>query len=475
MMMQAPAGKQTYIIYDPTGRELQVELEREPTPDEVKAIFDRYDQTRTRPQAPPELAEGAEVPSNVPGRPVAFGGPMRQMLQGAYATPEQQAQRKVEFIEALPAVAAMAATMAPPVAAATGLGGLALRTGVAGAAGMATAAATGSDLWDAFTEGAQQAALQVGGETVGRAVPWAVGKLGEGISGLAQKVYTGALKPSRAVRREFPKVSEQLFEQGRGINEKSLDAANDAIDALKTEVDDTILREARKGAPPVDTSDLMMAYQEMMNYADQLVANKSQGASIKKAIQREFEFLRERIGAGIDIVDAQARKRFFQKQADSAYAAVRSGQKSQLGWRDLMNMSVARELQNAIERRIPQIAGLNRQIQQQIGQSRALSDALGRIDNHMPFGSVSDVVAISSGVASGSAMTGVAAKLISQPSTSQFLATKAGIGGRGLANMSRSMNMPLTLRIGQVVTVGDRKMRIVKVSPDGTYEGVVVQ
>ena len=456
MMMQAPAGKQTYTIYDPTGRELQVELEREPTPDEVKAIFDRYDQTRTRPQAPPELAEGAEVPSNIPGRSVAFGGPMRQMLQGAYATPEQQAQRKAEFIETLPAVAATAATMAPPVAAAAGLGGLALRAGAAGAAGMATAGATGSDLWDAFTEGATQAAAQLGGEGLAKAIQ-TVGPI----------AYRGLLKPSSTVKREFPNAAKQLFEQGRGINQKSLDAANDTIDALRTEVDDAIVQAARKGAPSIDAVDLMMAYQEMMDYADTLVANKSQGPAIKQAIQKEFQYLARQLGKGVDVVDAQKRKRFFQAQADAAYEAVRRGQKSQLGWRDLMNMSVARELQNAIERRIPEVLPLNRQIQQQIGQARALSDAIGRIDNHMPFGSVSDVVAISSGIATNSATAAAMAKLLSFPRTAQFAVTQAG-------KLGRNVNLPLALRIGQVVTVGDRKMRIVKVSPDGTYEGVVV-
>jgi hypothetical protein len=457
MMMQAPAGKQTYTIYDPTGRELQVELEREPTPDEVKAIFDRYDQTRTRPQAPPELVEGAEVPSNVPGRSVAFGGPMRQMLQGAYATPEQQAERKAAFVDALPAVAATAATMAPPVAAAAGLGGLALRAGAAGAAGMATAGATGSDLWDAFTEGATQAAAQLGGEA-----------LGKGMVAFGQRMYSGFLKPSRAVRREFPKVAEQLYEQGRGITQESLDAANDTIDALRTEVDDAIVQGARKGVPSIDAVDLMMAYQEMMDYADTVVANKSQGPAIKQAIDKEFQYLARQLGKGVDVVDAQKRKRFFQSQADAAYEAVRRGQKSQLGWRDLMNMSVARELQNAIERRVPEVLPLNRQIQQQIGQARALSDAIGRIDNHMPFGSVSDVVSISSGMASGSAATGLAAKLASTAQTGQALAT-------GMGKLGRNVNLPLALRLGQIVTVGDQKLRVTKVSPDGNWEGVVVK
>jgi len=322
---------------------------------------------------------------------------------------------------------------------------------------MATAGATGSDLWDAFTEGAKQAAAQIGGEA-----------LGKGIVALGQRMYTGILKPSRAVRREFPKVAEQLYEQGRGINQDSLDAANDAIDALRSEVDNTIVQAAREGAPAIDAVDLMMAYQEMMDYANRAIANKSQGPAIKQAIEKEFKYLAKQLGSGVDVVDAQNRKRFFQAQADAAYEAVRRGQKSQLGWRDLMNMSVARELQNAIERRVPEVLPLNRQIQQQIGQARALSDAIGRIDNHMPFGSVSDVVSISSGIASGSAATGLAAKLASTAQTGQALAT-------GMGKLGRNVNLPLALRIGQVVTVGDRKMRIVKVSPDGTYEGVVVQ
>jgi len=452
-----PPTRSTYRITDPNGRVLRVQLERDPTEDEVKAIFERYDQTQPRPPAPAELTEGTEVPSNIPGRPVAFGGPMRSMLQGAYATPEQQAQRKAELIDALPAVAATAATMAPPVAAAAGLGGLALRAGVAGAAGMATAGATGSELWDAFTEGAKQAAAQIGGEAIGSAL----------VKG-GQRIYSGILKAGKSLKKEFPTVAEDLYSQGRGINADALEAVNDSIDALRTQVDNTIVQGARGGAAPIDATDLMMAYQEMMDYADQMIANKSQGPAIKQAIEKEFQYLKKQLGAGIDVVDAQARKRYFQNQADTAYAAVRRGNKSQLGWRDLMNMAVAREFQHAIERRLPEVAGLNRQIQSNIGQARALSDALGRIDNHMPFGSVSDVVAIGSGVAANSASAAAFAKLLSYPKTGQFAATQAG-------KLGRNVNLPLALRVGQIVTVGDRKMRIVKVSPDGTYEGVVVQ
>lgn len=450
-MMQSPTQTRSYIIYDPSGRELEVQLDHEPTPDEVKAIFDRYD--AQRPALPDVLKEGATVPSNMGGA-VAFGGPMRSMLQSAYATPEEQAQRMESAKQAAPALAATAATMYPPVAAATGLMGVAARAGAAGLAGATAAGATGSDLWDAFKAGAEQAVMQIGGEG-----------LAKGVTALGQRMYTGFLKPSRSVRREFPKVAEQLYEQGRGINQRSLDAANDTIESLRQEVDDTILQGARQNVPPIDTSDLMMAYQEMMDYADRMIANKSQGPAVKQAIEKEFQYLARKIGKGVDVVDAQNRKRFFQSQADAAYEAVRRGQKSQLGWRDLMNMSVARELQNAIERRLPEVAAKNRQIQQQIGQARALSDALGRIDNHMPFGSVSDVVSISSGLASGSALTGAAAKLASTAQTGQAIATQMG-------QMGRNVNFPLMLRLGQIVTVGDRKMRIVKVNPDGTYEGV---
>jgi hypothetical protein len=450
-MMQMPKSRSTYVINDPRGRELEVELDHDPTPEEVKAIFDRYD--AQRPTMPDVLKEGVTVPSSF-GGDVAFGGPMRSMLQSAYATPEERAQRMEAATQAAPGLAATAATMYPPVAAATGLMGVAARAGAAGVAGAATSAATGSDLWDAFKAGAEQAALQIGGEG-----------LAKGVTALGQRMYTGFLKPSRSVRREFPKVAEQLYEQGRGINQKSLDAANDAIESLRQKVDDTILQGARQNVAPIDTSDLMMAYQEMMDYADRMIANKSQGPAIKQAIEKEFQYLARKIGKGVDVVDAQNRKRFFQSQADAAYEAVRRGQKSQLGWRDLMNMSVARELQNAIERRLPEVTATNRQIQQQIGQARALSDALGRIDNHMPFGSVSDVVSISSGLASGSALTGAAAKLASTAQTGQAIATQMG-------KLGRNVNFPLTLRLGQVVTVGDRKMRIVKVNPDGTYEGV---
>lgn len=450
-MMQSPTQTRSYIIYDPFGRELEVQLDHEPTPDEAKAIFDRYD--AQRPALPDVLKEGATVPSNFGGE-VAFGGPMRSMLQSAYATPEEQAQRMETAKQAAPALAATAATMYPPVAAATGLMGVAARTGAAGVAGAATSAATGSDLWDAFKAGAEQAVMQIGGEG-----------LAKGVTALGQQWYTGFLKPSRSVRREFPKVAEQLYEQGRGINQRSMDAANDTIESLREEVDDIILQGARQNVPPIDTGDLMMAYQEMMDYADRMIANKSQGPAIKQAIEKEFQYLARKIGKGVDVVDAQNRKRFFQSQADAAYGAVRRGQKSQLGWRDLMNMSVARELQNAIERRLPEVADKNRQIQQQIGQARALSDALGRIDNHMPFGSVSDVVSISSGLASGSALIGAAAKLAATAQTGQAIATQIG-------QMGRNVNFPLTLRLGKIVTVGDRKMRIVKVNPDGTYEGV---
>ena len=450
-MMQMPKSRSTYVINDPRGRELEVELDHDPTPEEVKAIFDRYD--AQRPTMPDVLKEGVTVPSSF-GGDVAFGGPMRSMLQSAYATPEERAQRMEAATQAAPGLAATAATMYPPVAAATGLMGVAARAGAAGVAGAATSAATGSDLWDAFKAGAEQAALQIGGEG-----------LAKGVTALGQRMYTGFLKPSRSVRREFPKVAEQLYEQGRGINQRSLDAANDTIESLRQKVDDTIRQGARQNVAPVDTSDLMMAYQEMMDYAELMIATKSKGQVIKETIQKEFQHLANQFRNGKNVVDAQDIKREFQRQADAAYEAVRRGQKSQLGWRDLMNMSVARELQNAIERRLPEVAATNRQIQQQIGQARALSDALGRIDNHMPFGSVSDVVSISSGLASGSALTGAAAKLASTAQTGQAIATQMG-------QMGRNVNFPLTLRLGQVVTVGDRKMRIVKVNPDGTYEGV---
>jgi hypothetical protein len=429
------------------------------TPDELQRVRDE------------EQSNAPMEPTIGPQTDLSQYGPMRGLYESMAMTPKDKEVALAQVKEMLPTVAAGAASMFPPIAALGGLTGLATRAALSGVAAGATGAALGQTPKDAAMTGLTEAATSGVGDVVGAAV-----NLPAARKNIVQ-MYESVLKASNPLKREFGDIAKTLVDDKLPINDASFDFVQNDITRLRKDADSLIdqaalrLRSQPRGT--IGLNDVLTQVSLDPNNAKRVKTATDQIAQLKATLSR-----------GMDIKMANELKRQLQKQADSAYAQVRSGNRSQLSVKNLMDMAVARDLKVALENRVgPSLKNTNDAIVRRIGQARALSDAIMRIDKHMPFGSVSDIAAFTTAMATGSPAAGIAAKLISYPATSQA----AAIGASRVADVMsttpllRQMSQaqtPVTaqlLRIGNIVRIGNKNVLVTKVKENGEIDGVVLE
>ena len=385
-----------------------------------------------------EVADALESLSG-PTPPARGFGPMQLMMDDQANRESRRADAKANA----PMTAAMVATaLAPPTALAT--------IPVAAGAGYLGARLRGDSRRDAAVSGAIQGALEGGGLTMGKALQ-AVGR----------RVYRGLLKPAKAVRDEFPNVSNELLNARRRISPAGVEAADAAV-SESSRTADAMIDAAAPTAKPVQAMDIIPAFGEVADVTgkrvDVGVVPESEIAKITARVNRLF--LTASKDGGIPLKLAQELKKTAQEAAVGAYKQMRAGNIKQLGTDDLLDAATARGIKEAIEVRVPGIKEVNAETRRRLGQLTALEDAVGRTGNHLPFGSVSDLAAMAAGGLTHPAV-GVASKLSTFAPTGSTLAIAANeLGKRGSA-------IPQALRIGQIILMGGKPMRVTDLDENG--------
>lgn len=292
---------------------------------------------------------------------------------------------------------------APVTAALGGAAGTGVRNlirGLRSGQGVDLAASAG----EMATEGAKQGAMELAGGAVGR-----------GLKTVGTKLYGGLLKPSKAVRREFPTVVDDLIQDKRIISPGGwfgggLKGAEEAVEKAAGAADDLIAK-AGPTAPSISAQEIVKEFRPVVSTVrDRVRAGVVAPDELAKVGARGRRMVRTtNTGPGLEIAEAQRLKKAAQDAASGAYRQMRAGNIRQLGTDDLLDAATARGLRGALENRVPGLREANQATQRLIGQERALADAVGRTGNHLPFGSVSDLAAMGAGAAGGP-LTGIAAK-----------------------------------------------------------------
>lgn len=423
--------QQTFEVTAPDGRTVEITGDKMPTGAQLQAIFAKL--------PPPETPKANPLERMGPGYRDPMGN-MPTTFDGGWSDLKRNTR------EMAPVLGALAATaLVPPSAAYT------IPAAIAG--GTAGSLLRGDAPMDAVKRGGVEGALQAGGLTMGKALQM-----------FGSKLYRGMLKPSKAVREEFPNVSDELLEARRLITRGGADQAADAVTAASNKADAMTDAVASGGAPNMSVLEVSQPMKDVIDVVDKQIRSgvvpASEMSKITERITRMFD---EAGAAGYNLGESTDLKRTAQAAAVGAYNQMKRGNIKQLSTEDLLDAATARGFKEAIEARVPGIKDANALTQKLIGQSHAMEDAVGRTGNHIPFGSVSDLAAMTAGTL-GNPMLGAAVKA----STFAPSASALAIG----ANELGKRNLATAVRIGQLVWVNGKQQRVLAVNHDGTFEAV---
>ena len=389
--------------------------------------------------------KGAVVIDN-PNAPKPRYGPM-QLLMDDQANRETRA---AEFKANLPTTMAMLAT------AATGGAAWPIALPVAAGSGYIGARLRGDSREDAVKSGALQGAIEGTGRMVGGALRYTGGKL-----------YSGLLKAGKRIKEQYPDVAQQLLDARRLITRGGAEKAEAVLDESVAAADAMIDRAAQRGAPPVPAHEITPHFAEVTRATrDRVRIGDLPRTEYKRIADRIAVIMDTAKNGGVPLVEAQRLKRTAQRSAERAYVLMQQGHQGLLSTDDLLNAAVARGFKEAIEARVPGVAAQNALSQKLLGQSLALNQAVRRVENHLPLGSVSDLAALGMGHATGSTLVGAATKAATFAPTGSAAAILMNEMGK------RSGAIPNALRLGQVVMVGGQPVRVLAVNHEtGEFEG----
>jgi hypothetical protein len=232
-----------------------------------------------------------------------------------------------------------------------------------------------------FGEGAMTGAKDAG---ITGAIQGGVEGLGRGVGRLmtsgARRLYQSALKPSVAIRREFPDVVATGLREGVNVSRRGGEKAGQLLTQSTQQADD-VIRQASGSASPVRPRELGPALHPAREEAGKRAAIGL--ADDTPEIAERLLTMHRRNPRGIPLDRAQALKKTAQDQADSAYRTMERGA-SIRAVDPQTNVGIARGLREAIEARVPAVSPINQRTQALKGLDKAISEAEGRIGNTLP-------------------------------------------------------------------------------------------
>lgn len=347
---------------------------------------------------------------------------------GAFTAPPQTVQQQP------PAAQAPARGMLPMAGGFVGslvgtVGGVPGRIAGAGVGG---AIGKGAELFlddkdDTFTDSLAAMGLE-GGKQAG--LEAAGGLLGKGLKYGGSRLYQSVLKPSRALRAEFPTVVDDAINAGVSVGRRGAEKAGQLVSQAGAATRAVLERAEAAGAKAVNMRPVVKELSRTTRKVAQQPLREADTATVRTI---RDQVLKEN-PTPISLTTANEMKQAAQRVAQDGYKKIAGGADINSVALDA-NMDIARGLRRSIERRVPETASLNRATQRAMGVSRAADEALGRIENNNPLG-MSTLIAsgtgLATGLGSGDAKTGAGTSLaifaLANPAIASRLAIAAAKG-----------------------------------------------
>jgi hypothetical protein len=265
------------------------------------------------------------------------------------------------------------------------------------------------------------------------------GMVGKRLSSGARRVYQGLLKPSKGARQQYPQLIDTLVEARAPISQGGLRKVEGLLSRSSQQADDMVAQHAN--APAVRANEIVSEFGDTVQKLRKRI-DIGQPSELGKVGERGRGLVRTDRGIGIEIPRAQALKKTAQESANAGYRQAERGTVKEVSADTMLDKDVARGLRKAIEKRIPDIAPVNKRTQQLGGAKDALEDAMSREGNTLAFNGLRDVGAIGGGAmlgaASGSAGLGAGAGLLMKLLSTPAMGSRAAI----LANDAARLGVP---------------------------------
>lgn len=186
----------------------------------------------------------------------------------------------------------------------------------------------------------------------------------------ATDLYQSALKPTKAVREDFPTVVQTGLKNGVVLTKGSLDDVKGILEDLRQQVDDSIDSAAQRGGSFIATEDVV----SRMQRAREFFGNVPGGSKYVEQLDNLADtFLKEQ-GNSIPLDKAQSIKKATYQIINDSYGQLEKAHTE--GLKD-----IARGLKEEIVSKVPELKGLNLKQQELIGLEKALNDFMGRTGN----------------------------------------------------------------------------------------------
>lgn len=252
---------------------------------------------------------------------------------------------------------------------------------------------------------------------------------------LAQRIYSGLLKPSKAVKESFgggPAVAEAALAERIPITKGGLTKAQGRLGASRAAALKTVSDAEAAGTQGVQPRQIVSEFGDVVKelrkridigQPDQMAQVGNRGRALVRTANRGGNT------GEIPLTRAQQLKETAQDASSGAYRALERGAQKQLSADDLLDTATARGLRKGIEDRVPEVAAHNQRSQSLIGVNRALEDALEREGNTLGIGGAKDTMAMLAGGGAYAAGAGPAAiplaigtRFMTTPSTGSMAA-----------------------------------------------------
>lgn len=263
-----------------------------------------------------------------------------------------------------------------------------------------------------------QAAGQAIVAGAGAALPEAAGSLaskgGQASTGLAERLYQSALKPSAALpASRVAGMVQTGLEQGIPVSAAGVEKIGSLIDDLNGKIKATIAADPTR---PIDVA----AVAQRVDAVKARFANQvNPGADMQAIDAAKQEFLQNNPGT-IGAADAQAMKSgTYQQLKGKAYGELKSATiESQ--------KALARGLKEELVNAFPELKDLNANDSKLLNLEPVLEKAVQRLDNHQMLGVGTPIAAaagkVITGSAAGSAVAGIMKLVIDNPIVKSRLA-----------------------------------------------------
>ena len=267
------------------------------------------------------------------------------------------------------------------------------------------------------------------GGGVASGAPMQVGQKIVGIgTNLAERIYSGLLKPKQGLKDSFGggrEIASTLLNERAPITRGGLAKVTSRLGQSRDQAMGLVNDAHTQGMQGVVPKDVLSEFapviQQLRKRIDigqpnQLPQVGARGRAILKTAGRS--------GGDIPLPHAQALKETAQDAASGAYRTIERGTQKQLSADDLLDASVAKGLRKGIERQVPGVGAQNARSQSLIGGKNALEDAIERESNNLGVGGAKDALAMMAGGGAYAAGAGPAAlplavgtRLMTTPST----------------------------------------------------------